>query len=98
MQLHKALKTWNTDRLYNECLHLLGKKDGDADWKPYVRELMSRLMVQEVSKKAVKPTSVQALNLADIEQRIVIQQQQLKGAATLNGYLLNQIRLAKGAH
>ncbi|OFT88996.1 hypothetical protein [Corynebacterium sp. HMSC28B08] len=96
MNLQQSLKTWKTDRLCDECLHLLEKKDEDANWRPYVRELMSRVMAQDVKRKAGKPASVQALNLADVEQRIAIQKQQLKGALILNDYLLNQVRTAKG--
>lgn len=62
MQLHKALKTWNADRLYNECLHLLGRKDGDADWRPFLREAMSRILAHEQSKRATgKPVSVREM-------------------------------------
>lgn len=98
MNVQRALKTWNDERFYNECLHLLGKKDGDADWKPYMREAVSRIMERQESKRPVgRPASVKALNLAEIEHRLTIQSQQLEGAKKLNGYLLNQIRLAKSA-
>ena len=97
MNLQRALKSWSDERFYAECLHLLGKKDGDADWKPYMREAVARIMERQEPKRPVgRPSSAKALNLAEIEHRLTIQSQQLEGAKKLNGYLLNQIRTAKG--
>ncbi len=62
MNLQRALKTWTNDKFCDECLHLLQKKDGDADWRPFLREAMSRILAHEQSKRATgKPVSVREM-------------------------------------
>ncbi|KGM18162.1 hypothetical protein [Corynebacterium auriscanis] len=92
--IQRQLKRWGTARLCEEAARLIRDKGDGSVWEPFMQELIVRALGKPATVK--RPASVHGGNLAELENKIVIQQLQLKGAVQLNEYLLTQVRAAKG--
>lgn len=95
--IQRQLKRWGTARLCEEAALLIRDKGDGGVWEPFMQELIVRALGQPATPKRASVRGSRDVNLAEIEHRLTIQSQQLEGAKKLNGYLLNQIRLAKSA-
>ena len=87
--IHTQLKHWGTTKLCEEASKLIRDKGDDANWQPFMRELIVRALGNPPTRKT---STTRGVNSAELEHRLMIQSQQLKGALKLNEYLTNQVR------
>lgn len=96
--IRKQLESWGTARLCEEAARLIRDKGNGDLWESFMQELIVRALGQPSTPKRAPVRGNREANLAELENRLMIQAQQLKGAVKLNEYLTSQVRTAKGAH